>query len=338
MWIVSIALKRPYTFLVMALTIMLATPYVLFTMPTDILPEINIPVISIIWSYNGLSAQEMGFRITGPSERILTTTVNDIEHVELQSLPGVAVVKVFLQPGANLQKALAQTVATEQFMIKIMPPGVTPPIVLTYSASSIPVVQLALSSRTLAEQAVNDAAMNALRPQLVTIRGVAIPAAYGGKQRIVSVDLDTQALLAKGLSPLDVVNAVNAQNLILPSGTAKMGPTEFTIGMNGSPNTIDELNDLPVRTLNGAVTYLREVAHVRDGFSPQTNIARLDGQRGVVLTLLKTGSASTLRIIEDLKQMLPRAESCCRRKSRCVACSTSRSSSGRRFPACSARR
>ncbi len=308
MWIVSIALRRPYTFLVMALTIVLATPYVLFTMPTDILPEINIPVISIIWTYSGLSAQEMGFRITGPSERILTTTVNDIEHVESQSLPGVAVVKVFLQPGANLQKALAQTVATEQFMIKIMPPGVTPPIVLTYSASSIPVVQLALSSRALAEQAVNDAAMNALRPQLVTIRGVAIPSAYGGKQRIVSVDLDTEAMLSKGLSPIDVVNAVNAQNLILPSGTAKMGPTEFTIGMNGSPDTVEALNDLPVRTLNGAVTYLREVAHVRDGFSPQTNIVRLNGERGVVLTLLKTGSSSTLRIIEDLKKMLPRAE------------------------------
>jgi multidrug efflux pump subunit AcrB len=308
MWIVSIALRRPYTFIVMALMIVLATPYVLLTMATDILPEINIPVISIIWNYSGLSAQEMGNRITGPSERILTTTVNDIEHVESQSLPGVAVVKVFLQPGANLNKALAQTVATEQFMIKIMPPGTTPPIVLTYSASSIPVVQLALSSRALSEQAVNDAAMNALRPQLVTIPGVAIPAAYGGKQRIVSVDIDTEALLSKGLSPLDIVNAVNAQNLILPSGVAKMGPTEYTIGMNGSPDTIDGLNDLPVRTLNGSVTYLREVAHVRDGFSPQTNIVRLDGERGALLSLLKTGSSSTLRIIDNLKNLLPRAE------------------------------
>ena len=308
MWIVSIALKRPYTFIVMALMIVLATPYVLLTMATDILPEINIPVISIIWNYNGLSAQEMGNRITGPSERILTTTVNDIEHVESQSLPGVAVVKIFLQQGANLEKALAQTVASEQFMIKLMPPGVTPPIVLTYSASSIPVVQLALSSRILPEQAINDAAMNSLRPQLVTIPGVAIPAAYGGKQRIVSVDIDTEALLSKGLSPLDIVNAVNAQNLILPSGTAKMGPTEYTVGMNGSPDSVDELNDLPVRTLNGAVTYLREVAHVRDGFSPQTNIVRLDGERGALLSVLKTGSSSTLRIIDNLKNLLPRAE------------------------------
>ena len=288
--------------------IVLATPYVLLTIATDILPEINIPVISIIWNYNGLSAQEMGNRITGPSERILTTTVNDIEHVESQSLPGVAVVKIFLQQGANLEKALAQTVASEQFMIKLMPPGVTPPIVLTYSASSIPVVQLALSSRILPEQAINDAAMNSLRPQLVTIPGVAIPAAYGGKQRIVSVDIDTEALLSKGLSPLDIVNAVNAQNLILPSGTAKMGPTEYTVGMNGSPDSVDELNDLPVRTLNGAVTYLREVAHVRDGFSPQTNIVRLDGERGALLSVLKTGSSSTLRIIDNLKNLLPRAE------------------------------
>ena len=308
MWIVSVALKRPYTFLVMAFAILLATPYVLLTMPTDILPEINIPVISIIWNYSGLSAQEIGNRITGPSERILTTTVNNIEHIESQSLPGVAVVKVFLQPGANLQTALAQTVATEQFMIKSMPSGTTPPIVLTYSASSIPVVQLALSSPSLAEQAVNDAAMNALRPQLVTIPGVAIPAAYGGKQRIISVDLDNEAMLAKGLSPLDIVNAVSAQNLILPSGTAKMGPTELTVGMNGSPDTIDAINDLPVRTVNGAVTYLREVAHVRDGFSPQTNIVRLNGERGAMLSVLKTGSSSTLRIIQDLKNLLPRAE------------------------------
>ena len=308
MWIVSIALRRPYTFLVMALTILLATPYVLLTMPTDILPEINIPVISIIWNYNGLSAQEMGNRITGPSERILTTTVNNIEHIESSSLPGVAVVKVFLQPGANLQSALAQTVATEQFMIKSMPPGTTPPIVLTYSASSIPVVQLALSSPTSSEQAVNDAAMNQLRTQLVTIPGVAIPAAYGGKQRLISVDLDTNALMAKGLSPLDVINAVNAQNLILPSGTAKMGTRELTVGMNGSPDSIEGLNDIPVRTTNGAVTYLREVAHVRDGFSPQTNIVRLNGERGVLLSVLKTGNASTLAIIDHLKQLLPSAE------------------------------
>ncbi len=308
MWIVSLALRRPYTFIVMALTIVLATPYVLLTMPTDILPDINIPVISIIWHYDGLSAQDMGYRITGPSERILTTTVNNVEHVESQSLAGVSVIKIFLQPGADLATAMAQTVASEQVMIRVMPPGTTPPLVITYSASAIPVVQLALSSSTLPEQTVFDKAFNALRPQLVTIPGVAVPFPYGGKQRVISVDLDTDALLAKGLSPLDVVNAISAQNLILPSGTAKMGPTEFTVGMNSSPTTIAGLNNIPVRTVNGAVTYLREVAHVRDGFSPQTNIVRLNGERGVLMSIIKTGSASTLTIVKDLKAMLPKAE------------------------------
>ena len=307
MWIVSVALKRPYTFIVMALTILLATPYMLLTMPTDILPDINIPVISVIWSYGGMSAQEMGNRITGPAERILTTTVNDIEHVESQSLAGTSVIKIFFQPGANIGSAMAQTLASEQVMLRSLPVGTTPPLIITYSASAIPVVQLALSSATLPEQVVADNATNALRPQLVTIPGVAVPFPFGGKTRIVSIDLDSDALLAKGLSPLDVVNAVSAQNLILPSGTAKLGPTEYTVGMNGSPDSIEALNDLPVRTLNGAVTYMREVAHVRDGFAPQTNIVRLDGERGVLLSVLKTGSASTLRIVDNLKALLPKA-------------------------------
>ncbi len=308
MWIVSIALRRPYTFLVMAFTILLATPYMLLTMPTDILPDIDIPVISVIWNYSGMSAQEMGNRITGPAERILTTTVNDIEHVESQSYYGVSVIKIFFQPGANIGTSIAETLASEQVMLRSLPVGTTPPLIITYSASAIPVTQLAFSSSTLPEQAVFDAAFNTLRPQLVTIPGVAIPFPFGGKQRIISVDLDNAALLSKGLSPLDVVNAINAQNLILPSGTAKMGPTEFTIGLNGSPQTIAGLNDIPVRTLNGAVTYLREVAHVRDGFSPQTNVVRLDGARGVLMSILKTGSASTLRIVENLRATLPKAE------------------------------
>jgi len=307
MWIVSIALRRPYTFLVMAFTILLATPYMLLTMPTDILPDINIPVISVIWNYSGLSAQEMGNRITGPAERILTTTVNDIEHLESQSYNGVAVIKIFFQPGANIGTAIAGTLASEQVMLRSLPVGTTPPLIITYSASAIPVTQLALSSTTLAEQSVFDAAVNALRPQLVTIPGVAIPYPFGGKQRIISVDLDNDALLAKGLSPLDVVNAVGAQNLILPAGTAKMGPTEFTVALNGSPTTLEGLNNLPVRTVNNAVTYLREVAHVRDGFSPQTNVVRLDGARGVLMSILKTGSASTLNIVENLKAFLPKA-------------------------------
>ena len=235
MWIVRIALQRPYTFIVMAVTILLATPYMLLTMPTDILPDINIPVISVIWNYAGFSAQEMGNRITGPAERILTTTVNDIEHVESNSYTGVAVIKIYFQPGASIGTAIAQTLASEQVMVRSLPVGTQPPLIITYSASAIPVTQLALSSATLPEQTVFDAAFNTLRPQLVTIPGVAIPYPFGGKQRVISVDIDNAALLSKGLSPVDVVNAISAQNLILPSGTAKMGPTEFIVGMNGSP-------------------------------------------------------------------------------------------------------
>lgn len=308
MWIVRVALQRPYTFLVMALLIFLASPYVLLSMATDILPDISIPVISIIWTYSGLSAEEMGNRITTPAERILTTTVNDIEHVESTSYNGVGIIKVFFQPGANIGAAIAQTLASEQVMLKILPSGTTSPLIITYSASAIPVTQIALSSATLPEQSLFDNGFNVLRPPLVTIPGVAIPYPFGGKQRVISVDLDTQALLAKNLSPLDVVNAVSAQNLILPSGTAKIGQTEFSVAVNGAPATIDGLNNIPVRTVNGAVTYLREVAHVRDGFSPQTNIVRLDGVRGVLMSVIKQGSASTLSIVSTLKDTLPRAQ------------------------------
>ena len=309
MWIVNVALKRPYTFIVMAILILLATPFVLLTTPVDVLPEINIPVVSIIWSYTGLSAEDMANRITSVNERSLTTTVNDIEHIESQSLAGITIIKLFLQPNANIQTAIAQTVAVEQAQLKQMPPGATPPLVISYSASSIPVIQLGLSSPKESEQDLNDVALNFLRPQLVTIPGAAVPYPYGGKSRLVSVDLDTRALLAKGMTPADVVNAFNAQNLILPTGTAKIGPKEYTVNMNGSPATIAGLNDMPVRTLNGATTYLREVAHVRDGYSPQTNIVRQDGHRGVLMSVLKTGSASTLAIVDSLKDLLPTARS-----------------------------
>ncbi|MGE8509555.1 MAG: efflux RND transporter permease subunit, partial [Paraburkholderia terricola] len=307
MWIVNVALKRPYTFIVMAIMIVLATPFVLFTTPVDVLPEINIPVVSIIWTYNGLSAEDMAHRIASVNERSLTTTVNDIEHIESQSLAGITILKVFLQPNANIQTAIAQTVAVEQAQLKQMPPGATPPLVISYSASSIPVIQLGLSSPKLSEQALNDTALNFLRPQLVTIPGAAVPYPYGGKSRLISVDLDTRALLAKGLTPSDVVSAFNAQNLILPTGTAKIGPKEYTINMNGSPATLDGLNDIPVRTVNGATTYLREVAHVRDGFSPQTNVVRQDGRRGVLISVLKNGNASTLSIVDTLHRLLPAA-------------------------------
>jgi multidrug efflux pump subunit AcrB len=260
MSMVQLALRRPYTFIVMALLIVLATPFALRNMATDIFPEINIPVISIIWNYGGLSAQEMGQRISAQSERGLTTTVSDIEHIESQSLAGIAVIKVFFQPTANIQTAIAQVVASMQTQVRQLPPGITPPLVIKYSASSIPVVQLALSSGSLPEQSVFDAAVNVLRPQLVTIPGVAIPFPYGGKVKVISVDLDTQALQARGLSPADVVNAVNTQNLILPSGTVKLGETEYTVRMNGSPDAIAGLNELPVRTAGGITTYIRDVA------------------------------------------------------------------------------
>mgnify|MGYP003913690903 CR=1 FL=1 len=304
---VALALRRPYTFIVMALLIVLATPLTLKNMATDIFPEINIPVVSVIWNYNGLSAQEMGQRIAAQNERGLTTVVSDIEHIESQSLAGVAVIKVFFQPKANIQTAIAQVVASVQSQLRQLPPGITPPLVIKYSASSIPVMQLALSSPTLPEQTVFDAAVQTLRPQLITIPGVAVPFPYGGKTRLISVDLDTPALQSRGLSPIDVVNAINTQNLILPSGTAKFGGTEYSVKLNGSPEAVAGLNELPVRTANGATIYLKDVANVRDGFSPQTNVVRQDGARGVLLSILKNGGASTLDIVDNLRKLLPTA-------------------------------
>ncbi|WP_322088197.1 efflux RND transporter permease subunit [Burkholderia sp. BCC1999] len=306
MWIVNLALKRPYTFIVMAIMIVLATPLALMRTPVDVLPAINIPVISVIWNYSGFSATEMTNRITSVHERILTTTVNNIQHVESTSLPGIAVVKVFLQPGANVQTAIAQTVSSAQAIVRQMPQGATPPLVITYSASSIPVIQLGLSSKTLSEQSLADIALNFLRPQLITVPGVQIPFPYGGRTRVVAIDLDPQALLAKGLTPADIVNAVNAQNLVLPTGTAKMGQTEYRIDTNASADTVADINNLPVQTVNGATTYLREVAAVRDGFAPQTNVVRQNGQRGVLISILKSGDASTLKVVSDLKSLLPK--------------------------------
>jgi multidrug efflux pump subunit AcrB len=305
MWIVELALRRPYTFLVMALLILLATPLVLLKMSTDIFPEINIPVISIVWTYTGLSAQDIAQRITSVNERSLTTTVNDIEHIESESLSGFSIIKIFFQPNANIPTAIAQVVAIEQSQLRQLPPGILPPLVIKYSASSIPIIQLGLSSATMTEQAVFDSAVNFLRPRLVTIPGVAIPYPYGGKQRVISIDLDTNALLAKGLTPNDIVNAVNTQNLVLPSGTAKIGATEFVLATNSSPDTIAGLNNIPVLTRNGATTYLSEVAHVRDGFSPQTNIVRQNGERGVLVSVIKSGGSSTLDIVSGLLAQLP---------------------------------
>ncbi|KWK02014.1 RND transporter [Burkholderia ubonensis] len=308
MWIVNLALRRPYTFIVMAIMIVLATPLALMHTPVDVLPSIDIPVISVIWNYNGLSAKEMTNRITAVHERVLTTTVNNIQHVESTTLPGTAVVKVFLQPGANVQTAIAQTVSSAQAIVRQMPQGATPPLVITYSASSIPVIQLGLSSKTLSEQSLADIALNFLRPQLITIPGAQVPFPYGGRTRVVAVDIDSKALMSKGLTPADVVNAVNAQNLVLPTGTAKMGQTEYRVDTNASADTIADISHIPLQTVNGATTYLGEVAAVRDGFSPQTNVVRQNGQRGVLVSILKSGDASTLKVVSDLKALLPKVE------------------------------
>jgi len=304
MWIVRLALSRPYTFIVMALVIILLTPVVLLRTPTDIFPEINIPVISLIWNFTGLQPQEMEQRITSNSERAVTTLVNDVEHIESQSLSGIAVVKIYFQPNANIQTALAQTTATVQTILRSLPPGTTPPLVAIYSASTVPVIQIGLTSDNLSEQQLFDFGNNFIRTQLATVQGAALPFPYGGKQRFISVDLDSNALQAKGLSPVDIVNAINSQNLILPSGTVKLGTIEYNVDMNGSPLTVDGLNDMPVKTVNGATIYMKEVAHIRDGFSPQTNIVRANGQRGVLMSTYKTGSASTLDIVSRVKQVL----------------------------------
>jgi multidrug efflux pump subunit AcrB len=289
----------------MAILILITTPLAVMRTPVDVLPEINIPVISVIWNYNGLSAQQMGNRITQAHERILTTTVSDIEHIESQSLGGIAIIKIFFQPNVNIQTAISQVVAVSQSVLRQMPPGITPPLIIKYTASSVPVIQLGMSSTVMAEKELFDAAINILRPQLITIPGIAMPFPYGGKVRAVSVDIDPQALLAKGMTSSDIINAITTQNLTLPAGTTKIGDTEFNVSLNASPISIAELNNIPVRTVNGATTFLREVAHVRDGFSPQINIVRQDGQRGLLLTALKNGGASTLDVVNALKAKLP---------------------------------
>jgi multidrug efflux pump subunit AcrB len=288
----------------MALAIILLTPVVLMRTPVDIFPDINIPVISLVWTYTGLEPQEMEQRITSNVERGLQVLVNDVEHTESQSFNGVAVIKVFFQPGANIQTALAQTAAISQTFLRFLPQGTTPPLVIIYSASTVPVIQIGLTSDTLSEQQLFDFGNYFIRTQLATVPGAATPFPYGGKQRLVSVDIDPTALQAKGLSAVDIVNAVNAQNLILPTGTAKLGTLEYNVELNGSPQTVEELNDLPVKTVNGATIYMKEVAHVRDGFSPQTNIVLSNGQRGVLMSIYKVGAASTIAIVNGVKRML----------------------------------
>jgi multidrug efflux pump subunit AcrB len=309
MWIVRLALDRPLTFIVMAIVITLMTPVALMRTPTDIFPAINIPVISMVFTFAGLPPEEVEHRITSNAERGVTTLVNDVEHIESQSLQGIGLIKIFFHPNANIQTAMAQTTAIAQTSIRQMPPGITPPLVVIYSASTVPVLQIGLTSDRLSEQQLFDAGNNFIRTELATVQGAALPFPYGGKQRLISVDLDPEALQAKGLTPVDIVNAVAAQNLILPSGTTKLGPLEYAVEMNGSPQTVEEMNDLPVKTANGATIFMREVAHIRDGFSPQTNIVRLDGQRGVLMSIYKTGNASTLDIVSRVKETIERTKS-----------------------------
>jgi CzcA family heavy metal efflux pump len=309
MWIVRIALNRPYTFIVFALVIILITPIVLQHTPVDIFPNIDIPVISIGWNYSGLSPEQMEDRIVSNYERFLTTAVDSIEHIESQTVSGRAVVKIFFQPGTNVPRALTEVTATSQSIIRSLPPGIAAPLIITYTASAVPIVQIGMKGEGLSEQELFDYAANLVRNQMATVPGTSIPWPYGGKQRQVSVNVDIPALQAKGLSPVDVINAVSNQNLALPSGSVKLGPTEYNVELNGSTNTIAALNDLPIKVVNGSTIYVRDVARVSDGFSPQINIVRMDGQRGVLVTVYKTGNASTLDIVSQVYAKLPQIAS-----------------------------
>ncbi|MGB8410764.1 MAG: efflux RND transporter permease subunit, partial [Gallionella sp.] len=308
LWIVRVALSRPYTFVVLALLIMILGPLVYVNMRTDIFPDIKMPVVSAVWTYNGMPPSDMSNRIVTYYERQLSTTVNDIEHMESQSLPGVAVVKIFFQPDVNINAAVSQVTALSQTVLKRLPPGITPPLILSYNASSVPVLQLALSSNTLLDNQLFDISNNFIRPQLAQVEGAAVPSPYGGKNRQISVDLDMHALRSKGLAPEDVAAAILSQNLILPAGTEKIGKFEYNVMLNASPDVLDELNDLPVKSVNGTTILLRDVAHVRDGFSPQQNMVRVNGQHSVLTTIQKNGQASTLDIIDHVKALLPRIE------------------------------
>jgi multidrug efflux pump subunit AcrB len=305
MWIVRLALRRPYTFVVAAIVLVLLTPFILLRTPTDIFPNINIPVVSVIWQYAGLDAQEIEQRILYNHERSLSATVNDIEHIESNSYNGVGIIKVFLQQGASVDAGVAQITAVAQTILRQMPPGQTPPLIIRYNASTVPILQYSVTSKKLAEQELYDLTQNAVRVGLSTVQGAALPWPYGGKTRVVSVDLDLPALKAKNLTPQQVVDAISSQNVILPSGTAKIGSTEFAVELNTSPKVLEELNDLPIKQVNGATIYVHDVAQVRDGFQPQQNIVRKDGVRGALLTVLKTGSASTLEVVKGIKKALP---------------------------------
>jgi multidrug efflux pump subunit AcrB len=309
MWIVKVALNRPYTFIVLAILILIAAPVVILRTPTDIFPNINIPVVSIAWQYTGLNPEELEGRLTTPYEKVLTTLVDNIEHTESTTFAGQAIIKVYLQPGASIDTANAQVSSASQFILRNLPPGILPPQIINFSASTVPILQLGLSGKGLSEQQLNDLGLNFIRPQLVTIPGAVVPNVYGGKQRSIMLFMDPKLLQAKGLSPIDVLNAMTAQNVVLPGGTAKIGKDEYDIRINSSPLTLAGISDLPLRQVNGTTIYLHDVATVTDGSIPQTNIVRQDGHRGVLLTVLKSGNASTLSVVSGIRGLLPRIAS-----------------------------
>jgi multidrug efflux pump subunit AcrB len=309
MWIVKVALSRPYTFIVLAILILIAAPVVILRTPTDIFPNIDIPVISIAWQYTGLNPEELEGRLTTPYEKVLTTLVDNIEHTESTTIAGQVVVKVYLQPGASLDTANAQVSSASQFILRNLPPGILPPQIIQFSASTVPILQLGLSGKGLSEQQLNDLGLNFIRPQLITVPGAVVPNVYGGKQRSIMLNLDPKLLQAKGLSPADVISAMAAQNVVLPGGTAKIGQDEYDIRINSSPVTLAGISNLPLRQVNGTTIYLHDVATVSDGSIPQTNIVRQDGHRGVLVTVLKSGNASTLSVVGGIRALLPRIAS-----------------------------
>src|SRR3954463_4053125 len=304
MWIIRLALNRPYTFVVAALLLLLVTPFVLIKTPTVIFPSINIPVVSIIWSYNGLSAREIEQRIIYTQERALTTTVNNIEHIESTSYDGIGIIKLYFQPGVTISTAVAQVTAVSQTIVRQLPPGATPPLIIQYDAATVPVLQYGIGSNTLSEQQTFDVALNQIRVGLVSVPGIAIPFPFGGKQRLVSVDLDTRKLQEKNLTQSDVTTAINNQALVFPSGTTKFGATQYPIDINTFPARIDSLNELPIKVVDGTQIRVGDVAQVRDGYDPQQNIVRQDGVRSTLLSVFKSGTASTLSVVSGAKQAM----------------------------------
>ena len=306
MWIVKIALTRPYTFIVLAILILIVAPVVILQTPTDIFPNINIPVVSVAWQYTGLNPEELEGRLTTPYEKALTVLVDNVQHIESTTVAGQVVVKIYLQPGASLDTANAQVSAASEFQLRQLPPGILPPQIINFSASSVPILQLGLSGNGLSEQQLNDIGLNFVRPQLITIPGAVIPNVYGGKQRSIMILMNPKLLQAKGLSPTDVLNAMAVQNVVQPGGTAKIGMDEYDVHLNSSPPTLEGISNLPLRQVNGTTIYLHDVATVADGAIPQTNIVRQDGKRGVLVTVLKSGSASTLDVVKGIRGILPR--------------------------------